>query len=73
MFLKDGDGSISWEELGFVMKTLGHKVSEKQLKAIMKLIDENGKLFIYQEISLSISHVFKFFEKGDGVIVFEGE
>ncbi len=38
----DGDGSISWEELGFVMKTLGHKVSEIQLKKIMKLIDENG-------------------------------
>ena len=38
----DGDGKISWEELGFVMKTLGHKVSETQLKEIMKLIDENG-------------------------------
>ena len=24
------------------MKTLGHKVSETQLKEIMKLIDENG-------------------------------
>lgn len=38
----DGDGRISWEELGYVMKTLGHRVSENQLKEIMKLIDENG-------------------------------
>lgn len=30
-------------ELGYVMKTLGHKVSETHLKDIMKLIDENGK------------------------------
>lgn len=29
-------------ELGYVMKTLGHKVSESHLKDIMKLIDENG-------------------------------
>ena len=44
---KDGDGRISWEELGYVMKTLGHRVSEHQLKEIMKLIDENGINFIY--------------------------
>jgi uncharacterized protein YneF (UPF0154 family) len=25
------------------MKTLGHRVSESQIKEIMKLIDENGK------------------------------
>lgn len=41
---QDGDGRISWEELGYVMKTLGHRVSENQLKEIMKLIDENGKI-----------------------------
>lgn len=28
--------------LRYVMKSLGHKVSETQLKEIMKLIDENG-------------------------------
>jgi hypothetical protein len=42
LLILDGDGQISWEELGFVMKTLGHKVSESHLKEIMKLIDENG-------------------------------
>ena len=26
------------------MKTLGHRVSEHQLKEIMKLIDENGNI-----------------------------
>jgi len=54
---EDGDGSISWEELGYVMKTLGHKVSEPQLKKIMKLIDENGiylKLFKHFLIKLSL-------------------
>lgn len=39
---RDGNGRISWEELGFVMKTLGHRVSDDHLQAIMKLIDENG-------------------------------
>jgi Ca2+-binding EF-hand superfamily protein len=38
----DGNGRISWEELGYVMKILGHRVSEPHLKEIMKLIDENG-------------------------------
>lgn len=42
LLLSDGDGRISWEELGYVMKTLGHKVSEQHLKEIMRLIDDNG-------------------------------
>lgn len=33
------------------MKTLGHRVSEHQLKEIMKLIDENGIYFIFHYIS----------------------
>lgn len=53
IFCLDGDGRISWEELGYVMKTLGHRVSEGQLKEIMKLIDENGNGEIeFEEVKL---------------------
>ncbi len=63
-FCLDGDGRISWEELGYVMKTLGHRVSEGQLKEIMKLIDENGNGEIeFEEVSLflSLKKVLKLF------------
>jgi calmodulin len=43
MLDRDGDGRISSEELGFVMRTLGHKVSDWQLKQMMKMIDGDGK------------------------------
>ncbi len=50
----DGDGKISWEELGYVMKLLGHKVSENQLKDIMQMIDENGlNFFLFKSIFFS--------------------
>jgi len=41
-FKSSNNKKIIIKELGSVMKTLGHKVSEAQLKEIMKLIDQNG-------------------------------
>ncbi|RNA25659.1 calmodulin [Brachionus plicatilis] len=81
--IEDGDGRISWEELGYVMKTLGHRVSENQLKEIMKLIDENGNGVIdFDEFTdmldktksiadpeADLKEAFKVFDlDGDGVI-----
>ena len=36
------------------MKTLGHKVSETQTKEIMKLIDENGKIYIDKNVTCTL-------------------
>ena len=41
---KDGDGTISCDEMKHVMKLLGHKFSDEALENIMNLIDANSNL-----------------------------
>jgi hypothetical protein len=57
------------EELGYVMKMLGHKVSEPQLKQIMQIIDENGNGIFYFS-KLTYINYFHYF-KGNGVIDYQ--
>eukprot|EP00440_Ansanella_granifera_P053452 gb/GFBE01057950.1/.p1 GENE.gb/GFBE01057950.1/~~gb/GFBE01057950.1/.p1 ORF type:complete len:166 (+),score=79.35 gb/GFBE01057950.1/:1-498(+) len=42
LFDKDGDGSITAEELGIVMKALGRKTTLEELKAMIGEVDEDG-------------------------------
>ena len=46
LFDKNGDGTISVAELGFVMHDLGHKMTEKEVQAIIDEadIDGNGQI-----------------------------
>lgn len=39
--LKDGDGFITTEELGIVMRSLGQFASEEELKEMLKEVDIN--------------------------------
>jgi Ca2+-binding protein (EF-Hand superfamily) len=41
-FDKNGDGGISLQELGQIMHSLGHPVSEVELEEMMRSVDQNG-------------------------------
>lgn len=43
MFDKNGDQKISESELYEVMKYLGLKTSEKEVKAMIQVVDKNSK------------------------------
>ena len=43
MFDKDGDGTITTQELGEVLKNMGHNPSEADLEEMLKEVDEDGK------------------------------
>ena len=42
MFDKDGDGSITTDELGTVMRALGQNPTEQELKDMINEVDLNG-------------------------------
>lgn len=43
MFDKNHDGKISSEELGCVLRSLGHEHSSKEVEDMIKNADTNGK------------------------------
>ena len=44
MFDKDGDGTITLQELGTVLRSLGQNPSEEELQGIINEVDSTGKL-----------------------------
>ena len=44
MFDKNKDGKISSEELGCVLRTLGHEHTKQEVDDMIKNADTNGKL-----------------------------
>ncbi|CAH1414164.1 probable calcium-binding protein CML25 [Lactuca sativa] len=42
----NGDGKISWSELGSIMGSLGHQPNEEELKNMIKEVDADGDGFI---------------------------
>jgi calmodulin len=43
LFDKDLDGRITEEELGIVMRSLGQRPTESELKNMVTLVDQDGK------------------------------
>ena len=43
MFDKNKDGKISCEELGVVLRTLGHRYSQAEVEEMIKNADKNGE------------------------------
>lgn len=46
LFDKDGDGSITKEELGRVMRSLGQFARTEELQQMLQEVDIDGKLFV---------------------------
>lgn len=43
LFDKDGDGTISTNELAMVMRSLGQNPSDAELESMLKDVDEDGE------------------------------
>ncbi len=50
MFDKDGDGKITLQELGSVIRTLGQNPSEADLREMIKELDTNSKYSILADL-----------------------
>ena len=46
LFDKDLDGRITAAELGIVMRSLGQRPTETELKNMVTLVDQDGKLIL---------------------------
>ena len=44
LFDKNHDGRISSDELGMVLRTLGHNYSQAEVEEMIKTADTNGRL-----------------------------
>ena len=52
MFDKNHDGKISCEELGVVLRTLGHRYSQAEVEEMIKNADKNGEAFRHLSVSI---------------------
>ena len=52
MFDKNHDGKISCEELGVVLRTLGHRYSQAEVEEMIKNADKNGEGFRHLSVSV---------------------
>lgn len=48
LFDRDGDGTITTDELGVVMENLGIKTNQQDLHEMIQEVDEDGKRLINQ-------------------------
>lgn len=63
VFDLDGDGTISTEELGNVMKSLGQNLTQDEVLVMIRQIDEDGKLiFIIHHSTQSPTLIFAFLQ-----------
>lgn len=53
MFDVDGDGTISTEELGNVMKSLGQNLTQEEIQTMIREIDADGMTYLYHNILFS--------------------
>lgn len=50
MFDKDGDGTISTEELGVVLRSLGQNPTPDELNDLVEAIDVDGLFILYLDM-----------------------
>ena len=49
LFDKDLDGRITSTELGIVMRSLGQRPTEAELKNMVTIVDQDGKFWFYDQ------------------------
>ena len=61
MFDRNGDGTISVEELGSILRALGQNPTQAQVNDFMKKADKNGELFFlsFQSNTCTVNFYFK--------------
>ena len=52
LFDKNGDGTVSTNELGTIMRSLGQTPTEAELRDIIANVDKNGKMNAYQVFNI---------------------
>ncbi|XP_052764486.1 neo-calmodulin-like isoform X3 [Mya arenaria] len=65
MFDKNKDGKISSEELGCVLRTLGHEHSQKEVEDMIKNADTNENGYVEFDEFLTMMHRHKDSESGE--------
>ena len=60
MFDKNKDGKISCEELGVVLRTLGHRYSQEEIQEMIKNADKNGEK-VSEIFDITACHFFSFY------------
>lgn len=61
MFDRNGDGTISVEELGSILRALGQNPTQAQVNDFMKKADKNGELFFlsFQSNTCTVNFISK--------------
>ncbi|RWS02470.1 calmodulin-like protein 3 [Dinothrombium tinctorium] len=67
LFDKDLDGRITTTELGIVMRSLGQRPTETELKNMVTLVDQDG---LFLALDYSINYFAQFLNLGNGTIEF---
>lgn len=61
LFDKDGDGSITKDELGRVMRSLGQFARSEELQEMLQEIDSDGEQPLLFPYSVTLLRLLKFF------------
>jgi len=58
LFDKDGDGNITTNELGTVMRSLGQNPSEADIKDLINEVDADGLFFIMFRLIFKVTNLY---------------
>ena len=61
LFDVDGDESITCQELGVVLRSMGQNPSDQELKEMINEMDEDGSGTVDFEVVLDIARVYHYF------------